>query len=614
MLAVGLGVLVVAGVAGFVYVIREGLGLQGLGLAALRTMGLGSLLLLLVNPGSTVRVSGGAAVVLLDESLSMGVNGGQWNAAIDTARAIAGTGGTVTRFGSGLSRFDTLPPSAGTSHLDEAVRAARASGGPVYVVTDGEIDDAATIAPSLLQGVTTILLPRDTLLNAALLDVKLPDRVQLDDSVRIGLTIGTWNSADTSRATLDVLLGDRVIHTAVLRLPPSPGVAKRTLTLRPRALSVGPAVLHFRLRMEGDSIAGDDERDRVVTVTRQRSVVVVVDPSDWEGRFLVTELSAILERSVQSYARISLDRWVDTRTLESVSQQTVRTAAANAGLLVTRGGRAPVEVPGVKRRPVWHWPASSDTLTEFFPGDWYLTNGVPPSPLGRRLGGIETDSLPPLTGVIPLVPAADEWVVLTARRGRRGAERAVLLGSDSAGVRRLVTAGAGLWRWSFRGGAAREAYRAVLAAGVDWLLGSEVVRRRAVLSASPVVVRGDPTVFRWTGDSIPDSLTVSFAPESGSNTITATLRFDASGVATWLLDPGVYAWSTPTLTPRLSGQSVVERYSDEYHPRPVTIRSESAGLGTTLVERFAREKWWLFVIVVAAFAVEWALRHRRGLP
>ena len=611
MLAVGLGVLVAACVASFVYVIREGLGLQGLGLAALRTMGLGSLLLLLVNPGNTVRVSGGAPVVLLDESLSMGVNGGKWHTAMDTARAIAGTGGTIIKFGSGLSRFDTLPPSAGASHLDEAVRAARASGGPVYVVTDGEIDDAATIAPSLLQSVTTILLPRDTLLNAALLDVQLPNRVQLDDSIRVVLTIGTWNSADTSRAELDVLLGNRVVRTMVLRLPPSPGVAKRTLTLRPRVLPLGPAILHFRLKMEGDSIAGDDERVRVVTVTRQRPVVVLVDPSDWEGRFLVTELSAILESNVQSYARISSDRWVDTRTLEPVSQQTVRTVAANAGLLVTRGGAPPAELPGARRRPVWHWPASSDTLTEFFPGDWYLTGVIPPSPLGRRLGGIESDSLPPLTGMIPLVPAANEWVALTARRGRRGAERAVLLGRDSAGARRLVTAGAGLWRWSFRGGAAREAYKAVLSAGVDWLLGSNVVRR-SVLSASPVVVRGDPTVFRWTGDSIPDTLVVSFIHEGGTDPITATLRFDISGVATWMLDPGVYSWSIST--PRLSGQSVVERYSDEYHPRPVTIRSESAGLGTTLIERFARERWWLFVVVVAAFAVEWGLRHRRGLP
>jgi hypothetical protein len=32
-----------------------------------------------------------------------------------------------------------------------------------------------------------------------------------------------------------------------------------------------------------------------------------------------------------------------------------------------------------------------------------------------------------------------------------------------------------------------------------------------------------------------------------------------------------------------------------------------------LLERFARDNWWLFVIVVVALSGEWAWRHRRGL-
>ncbi|MFQ5703100.1 MAG: hypothetical protein ACE5HT_03680 [Gemmatimonadales bacterium] len=612
MLTVALGVLAVAGMAGFIYVVREGLGLEGFGLTVLRTLGLGALLLLLVNPGDTVRVSGGPPVVLLDESLSMGVEGGRWSSAVDTARAIAGTNGKIIRFGSGLTPFDTLPPSAGTSRLADAVRAARAAGGPIYLVTDGEIEDAGSIARMLLQGITTVLLPRDTLPDAALLAVRLPDHVHLEDSIEITLTIGTWNSPDSSRAQLEVAVGDRTVRTVQLRLPPSPGTATRRFALRAKTLPLGTTVLHLRLKMPGDSVSADDERDRMITVSRQRPVVVLVDPADWEGRFLVKELSGILERSVDSYARVTSDRWVDTRTLQPTSLQDVRAAAERAGLLVTRGSRGTIRRLRRTARPLWQWPAVNDTLTRLFPGDWYITAAIPPSPLGRRLTGIAADSLPPLTGMIPLVPAGDDWVGLTAQRGRRGPLRPVIIGRDSAGARRLITAGTGLWRWSFRGGAAREAYRAVLAAGVEWLLGSEAVRTPSKLAVSSVVARGEPVVFRWNGDSVPDSLVVTITRQGESQSITSLLRPAEDGTAAQMLEPGIYDWSVSTL--HVSGKTAVERYSDEFHPRPITIGHDSTAAGAILVERFARENWWLFAIVVAALAGEWAWRHRRGLP
>jgi len=68
---------------------------------------------------------------------------------------------------------------------------------------------------------------------------------------------------------------------------------------------------------------------------------------------------------------------------------------------------------------------------------------------------------------------------------------------NSAGTRKMTTVGTGLWRWAFRGGASREAYRTLLAAGVDWLLGGEPVERGQSLVVSSVVTRGEPVVFSW---------------------------------------------------------------------------------------------------------------------
>jgi hypothetical protein len=190
-------------------------------------------------------------------------------------------------------------------------------------------------------------------------------------------------------------------------------------------------------------------------------------------------------------------------------------------------------------------------------------------------------------------------------------DRPILIGHDSSGTRHLTTAGLGLWRWVLRGGAAREAYRAVVAAGTDWLLRTGAVETRAPLTVEPVAQRGEPLVFRWTGQDIPDSTVVSLAgPDSA---VTVILRYDPAGTAMVLLEPGVYRWSAAGVR-NASGIAVVEQYSDEYHPRSVTL---TAGLGESrmrLMVRRAREAWWLFLIAMAAFLSEWGWRQRRGLP
>lgn len=609
MLEVVIATIAAAAVGLLVYVGRERLKLEGLALAALRTVGLGALVLLFLNPSTTLSVRGGPPIVLLDASLSMDAAGGSWQQARDTALKLIRDGGTILRFGSSIAPFDTSQPSSGASVLMEALQSSAGRARPVVVVTDGEIEDAHTIPPVMLDRTGVVLLPRDTVPNAALQKAAIHGRVNRNDSVAISVSIATWGSLDSASALLTVSRGERILRSLSVELPPSPGIARRTFFLAPRALPAGAHVLRLRLAAPGDRQMDDNERLRLVRVSEQPAVVVMVSPADWEGRFLVTELSRIVQTAVRGYALVQPGRWIDMRTQTAVTEQSVVSAARGAGLVVLRGGGA--QLGSLGRTPVWRWPAASDTLLELFEGDWYVTPETPASPVAGHLAQIEWDSLPPLLGVVPLVPDASEWVALSARQGRRGAERPVLVGRDSAGVRHLVTVGSGLWRWSFRGGASREAYRTVLAAGVDWLLQDEVVRRGARLTASDVVPRGVPTAFRWQTDSVPDSLDVVISGAPSTDTV--TLYFDDEGVALHQLPPGVYSWRAPAVS-GARGIAVVERYSSELPLRPVTITPNRAALGTALIERRVRERWWLFVVAIVALVSEWALRQRRGLP
>jgi hypothetical protein len=612
MVLVVLGALLAALSAGYVYLWRERLGAAGFGMAVLRTVAVAALLILLVNPGRATRLPGAAPVVLLDASLSMGV-GGNWRRAVDTARVLAGPEGTILRFGSSVAPFDTTPPMAGATRLRSALYAARAAGGPVYVVSDGEIEDIAAILPNTRADMILVLLPRDTVMDVALLDLDLPGRVQRDDSIRVDFTLGVWGTNRPRRAAVEISADSRAVSLTEWELPSAPAVLRRSVAVAPGELGVGIHVVTVRVALDGDTIEGDDERRRVVTVTEHPAIVILADSPDWESRFLASELTELSGTTVSAFAHLMHNEWFDMHSLEARSQESVMLAARRSGLLVTRATESVSERLEEEPRAAWRWPAGIGSAPGFIPGDWYTRSQVPPSPLALSLGLVEWDSLPPLLGLLPLARETDGWVAVTARLGRRGVEQPVLVGSDSAGVRKLTTAGAGLWRWAFRGGAPREAYRALLAAGVDWLLGAEGDPTVHGVRATTVAVRDEPVVFEWLEGAAPDSAVLEVVPLSGGSESTAVLRFDSRGNALHVLPPGAYQWRVRG-EPGARGMTVVERYSNEYLPRRVTTGSGTAGRAAALVERHARERWWLYVIVVLALAAEWIWRHERGLP
>ena len=594
------------------------------GLALLRTTGLGALVLLLWNP-TTSRFAPGAGaappLVLLDASLSMAGHGGRWREALDSARALAGRGGggVIWRFGSQVRAYDSLPPGDGATRLAPVLAAAAGREGPVAVVTDGAISDVADVPADLLARARVIVLPRPAFFDAFVSDIAGPRRIGQGDTVRLrvsyGTSGGTAGEGGRVKGMLVVSLRNRRLMSRVVSLPDS-GTVSTEIILPPSpfpgSLPAGWQALEVRLEgVAGDSEPRDDARWFVLEVSPQPSVVLLAAPPDWDSRFLARTLADVARVPVRTLVQSGSDGtgWRDAAGLTPVSAADVARAVAGARLVVRVGDPALLD-----RFPS---PVEGAVLTWFTQrgqdGDWYV-QPPEPSPLAGTLAGVAWDSLPPAAAVSDVArpPAGDSSAVvaLTARLARRGAARPVIVLSPGGGARRATVAASGLFRWAFRGGASAEAYRAVVAALADWLLEGGAARGERFVPVANAVPNGTPVAWRWSGSGLPRDGVVTLT--AGGTSRTDTLRFDATGRAELSLSPGVYAYRAPGGAER--GVVAVETYSDEWRPAAPVVRAQPGGVAGRLASTALRDRWWLFVLAIAAFATEWAWRRRQGLP
>jgi hypothetical protein len=122
--------------------------------------------------------------------------------------------------------------------------------------------------------------------------------------------------------------------------------------------------------------------------------------------------------------------------------------------------------------------------------------------------------------------------------------------------------------------------------------------------------QGLPLDWRWTGGGTAQPIVVDLQSTGGA--VSDTLRFDARGRAEQLLPAGVYRYALRGGSER--GVVVIEEYSDEWRPAAAVL-SPQAGTAAERRESIGlRDRWWLYVVVIAAFAAEWAWRRRQGLP
>jgi len=585
-------------------------------LVILRIVAVLALLLLLINPATSRSLpAGDQPIVLLDASLSM--SGSPWQAALDSARRLARRGAVVWRFGARVAPFDTTPPTDGASHLGAPLEAAAGRAGEVVLLTDGNLDDVAgqgagAIPPDLLRRPRVIVVPRPPFFDAYVAGVEGPRHVTRSDTIRLKVSYGVAGKRETgngTRATLVVKTADRVLVSQRVTLPDSGTLSTEIPFPVSRILTPGWSVLEVRLDGVGDAEPRDDSREFVVDVSLEPAAIIFASPPDWEARFLARALTDVARVPVKMFVETEPERWRDAATLAAVPSGELSRAATTARLIIAIGdpGRSRPFSAAAPRAALLVWPTNGQA------GDWYVERPAS-SPFAAAFAGVQWDSLPPATAVTIRQPdsSRDATVALAARLARRGAARPILTLEQRASGQHVATVtAAGLWRWAFRGGAAEEAYRSVVAALVDWLLGERGAGSRE--RAAPVALEspnGLPTVWRWTS---PDSArTLAITLRSPDTTRTDTLRFDPSGRAALLLPPGVYRYALGGGSEQ--GIVAVETYSDEWLPRAPAITAQPGEATARRASVGLRDRWWLFVLAIAALAAEWTLRRRQGLP
>ncbi len=580
------------------------------GLAALRATGALALVLLLWNPVSTRALAPDAQpIVLLDASLSMT---SRWPAALDTARELSNRGGAlVWRFGDRVAAFDSGAPAEGTSHLAPALEAAAARRGEVIVVTDGAVDDLASIAADLVRQPRVVVLARAPFFDAFVAGIDGQRRVTSTDTIRLRVSYGTAGKRETGGrrrdASLTLSTEGRGLLSRKVSLPDS-GVLSTDLTIpASRMPHPGWSVLDVRLEGVGDAEPRDDARRFVIEVSPQPAAVIFASPPDWETRFLARTLSDVARIPVKTFVETEPGRWRDAATLAPAAAADLRRAAQGARLVVVAGDpeRARAYVPASVA--LLSWPTARGQA-----GDWYVERPSP-SPLTAALAGVAWDSLPPAVAAGETPRDSGAVTVLTARLARRGAPRPVVTLEQRDGRRGVTVAAAGLWRWAFRGGAGEEAYRALVAALTDWLLGAGEGRKERAVPVTLETPNGLPLVWRWSGAGEPRPLPIDLEGDSGRHR--DTLRFDAAGRAEVRLPPGTYRYALgASPSPNERGVVVVEEYSDEWRPATPVLAAQQGIPAGRLARIGLRDRWWLFAIAIAAFAAEWAWRRRQGLP
>ncbi len=468
MLLVVLAFLAAAGGALLLYQRVERVGPGALPLAALRATAWGTVAALLVNPGCR-RAGTAAPTVLLDGSASMTDPSGdaRWRAARDSARAAAGRGGRILLFGLEPRLFaDGAAPDAPASRLLPALREAAARGGPIVVVSDGEIEDAAALPADLLRAARVVVLERPRERDAGVVALDLPASLRAGDTALASVDVVATGAGPGDTLTVTLAEQGRIVARARIAIGAG-GLVRHEFRFVPAAAPGAREVRRYEARLSGlagDAEPRDDARTTAVSVTRASTIVMISDAPDWDFRWLAQTLRSTSGVPVRSYVRLLAGGWRETQTLRPVAEAQIRSEVGRAALVVAHGGTGVQPMAAAAPGALWRW-VSVDGAG----GDWYVLAPESSSPVGDAFAGAPPESLPPLESAADLPPDSLEWTAVAAQLERRGRARAVLQGQGTG--RRLVRVGAsGFWRWASKGGVAGEAYRALVAGLTDWLL------------------------------------------------------------------------------------------------------------------------------------------------
>ena len=194
--------LVAFALSAFTYLVLERVGRRAWVPLVCRAIAWTALGLLLVNLSCSVRGAPPQPLVLLDASLSLGAAGGRWAEARDSARRW----GEIRSFGDERPGTDTVP-ARGRSLLAPALIGAAASGRPVMVVTDGEIEDIREIPPRHTRAKRGPTFPRDPRPDLAITRVTGPSRISAGDSIPLEVLVQSIGRTTPDTVTVRVTAG-----------------------------------------------------------------------------------------------------------------------------------------------------------------------------------------------------------------------------------------------------------------------------------------------------------------------------------------------------------------------------------------------------------------------
>ena len=521
----------------------------------------------------------------------------RWRAALDSASALGG--GRWQRFGDSV-RTDqsTNAPADHASRLRPVVDRAAATGRPVVIITDGELDDGDAV-DALPRGSRTIVMPCVPAPDAALSTIDVPRTLVAGDTLSGRVTV-VAGAAGAAAGQVDVRLDSaRLALVPHLALAP---FAEQTLEFH--AVPAGAdrsAVL--RASIAGDVETRNDTLALGVDVSRAPAAVFVSTAPDYDAREAVAALRSVTSLPTRAYYRVAPGAWRMDGTLARVEESVVRAAVRDAPIVVLHGDTAAFGPPRTVTRGavlLFAPPGASD-------GEWFAT-AAPPSPIAATLGVLPFDSLPPID-VAPALPRG-EWQGLVVRRGGSPDDRRTALVGWDAPRRVAVLAASGLWRWRFRGGARADAYSAFFGSLYDWLAAGRSDRRAAVPDG--VTIRAGAPI-RWRrGAGVDSVVAVTITRRSATGRVySVMLRFaDGATVAeSPALPPGVY-------DARLEGGSAVlaVNASKELVPRRPTVTTRRVGGAAALGDPPAlRSLGWVYALVVLVLCAEWGLRRRAGM-
>ena len=514
----------------------------------------------------------------------------------------------------GTADISTLQSDDQASRVRVAVDRAASLGRPLVLLTDGEVDDAESLAEAPMGSMVRVLAnpPRT---DGAVADLAAPSNATAGDTITVAATIVAGAMA-TPDAQLRVLVdGLTPVQLPVPALAPLTSTRVTTSIALPRGART--AMIRSVLQVPGDAEPRNDTLSSTIDIGDRPSAVFVSTAPDLDVREALVVLRGALNVPTRAFLRLAPGVWRVEGSLSPISEDDVKTQAGAAGMLIVHGDTAwrpraaARSATGAKALWIPAPPTAVARAGEVARTPEWYASGVPASPLASALAGLPLDSLPPLTLA---GPARSAMPVLTAQLGKRGEAVPAIAARTDNGVRTIVVSGSGYAGWALRGGRSAEAFGALWGAIFDWL-GAARGDVRAARPIASLLRAGDPVAWRRGGaDSVVAvRLSRRGSGPSGAANIGAdslTLRFTGSSFETTspALPAGVYDVQAD------GGASVlVVNASREWVPRAPTVRDGvlSRGVLSSETPRLA-DAGWPFVLALLLLCGEWVGRRAAG--